>query len=136
MARWMEPTPEQEAGLAEFVASRPPMVRAILERLPFFELYRLKSTGHRVTLYSVSEDGTVTVDILAKFNKILFERQVFGIDPDDLEPCELPEPDEPLGASMRHEEVDQNIDTLRVAVRPDLWELNSEGTAVRRQKSR
>jgi hypothetical protein len=62
MARWMEPTAEQEASWNEWVAERPDVVRKIAERLNPWELYRLKTTGQRITLYSVSEDGTVTVD--------------------------------------------------------------------------
>lgn len=34
MARIFEPTPEQEAGLAEWLATRPPRIRAVAERFP------------------------------------------------------------------------------------------------------
>ena len=82
----------------EWVATRPPVVQAICLRLPPDTLYRMKSTGQRVTIYSYSENGTVTVHVTGDFNFVTFERGVFGVDPNDLEECELPAPDELLGA--------------------------------------
>lgn len=58
----------------------------------------MKSTGHRVFPLSYSEDGTVTVAVTGQFNFTVFERQVFGVSPDDLEECDLPTEDEILGA--------------------------------------
>ena len=97
MARFTEPTPEQEAGWKEWVAERPPVVRAVAERFEPWSLYRLKTTGQRVTIHSFSEDGTMTVLVTGDFNLLTFSRSVFGINPDDLEPCDLPAPDEFLG---------------------------------------
>lgn len=132
MARWTEPTVEQEQGYLEWVASRPDVVRVIAERFDPWTLYRMKSTGSRVTLASFNEDGTVRVDVSADFNFTLFERSVFGVDPDDLEPCELPSPHELTGAVLTASQVDANIDVLRVAVRPDLWVMGDDGKASRR----
>jgi len=101
MARIVEPTQAQVEEWKAWVAERPEVVREIAERLEPWSLYRLKTTDQRVTLYSISEDGTVTVDVTGQFNPSLFERRVFGIDPDDLEPCELPTPGEPLGMELR-----------------------------------
>ncbi len=134
MARWMTPTAEQEAGLAEWISERPSTVQAIAKRLDFYELFRMKSTGQRVVIHSISEDGTVTVNVTAKFNRLMFDRQVFGVNPDDLEPCDLPAKDEPLGSMMTQDEVEENIDALRVLVRPDLSKLKAAGVAVRRNK--
>lgn len=56
----------------------------------------MRSTGHRVVAISFGEEeGTgrvvMRVAVLARFNPgLTFERQVFGIDPDDLEECDLP----------------------------------------------
>ena len=61
----------------------------------------MKSTGHRVTMYSYSENGTVTVNVTGDYNVVVFERQVFGISPDDLEECDLPAPGEFLGHADR-----------------------------------
>jgi hypothetical protein len=57
-------------------------------------------TGHRAVIYSYSEDGTVTVMVLGDYNLIEFERRVFGVDPDTLMECDLPEPNEPLGVRI------------------------------------
>jgi hypothetical protein len=121
MARFEEPTPQQKAGWREWVASRPPNVRAVAERFDPWSLYRLKPDGHRVTLYSLGEheDGsvTVTVDVLGQFNLVPFERRVFGIPPGDLEPCDLPADGEPVGAVLTDEdEIDAFIDEVRPEV--------------------
>jgi hypothetical protein len=134
MARYCEPTPEQEARWREWVTERPDAIREVAARFDPWSLYRMKSTGHRVTVYSYShsEPITLTVHVSGEFNRIDFERMVFGIDPDDLEPCELPGPDEALGALLTQEEVEENIDALRVAIRPDLWHMGENGKAVRK----
>ncbi len=94
MAKWTTLTDEQRAAWAEWTASRPPVIQDLIARFPHDELYRLKSSGHRVTIYSYSENGTMTVDVSGEFNFVAFERRVFGIMPDDLEPCDLPAPGE------------------------------------------
>ncbi len=102
-----EPTTEMEQDWAAWVAERPPTVRAVAERIRPWTLYRMKSSGHRVTVFSFDESEagvTLKVVVSAKYNLIAFERLVFGIDPDDLEDCELPGPGEPVGAHMTQEE--------------------------------
>ncbi len=117
MARWCEPTKKQEKGWKTWVQKRPPNVRAVAERFELWSLYRMAPTGSRVTIASFgeAEDGTVTltVTISAQFNMVMFERNVFGVNPDDLTPCELPAADEPLGAMMTPQDVDDNMDVLR-----------------------
>jgi len=95
MARIFEPAPEQIAGYHEWVRSRPDDVRRIAERFQPWELYRLKPTGQvvRVLSFSEGDDGAVSVKILAirQFNfPHLYDLEVFGIDPDELEPCDDP----------------------------------------------
>lgn len=135
MARIVEPTPEQERKWKKWVEGRPENVRSVAERFDPWSLYRLKSTGQRVTVYSFGEekDGsvTLTVDITGEFNYIVFDRQVFGIDPNDLEPCDLPAADELLGTLLSPADVKDHIDALRVSVRPDLWKMGPDGKAVR-----
>ena len=80
-----------------WVASRPESVRKLCRSLPPDRLYRLKTSSHRVTIYSYSEDGTVTVIVSGDYNALAFERRVFGIKPEQLEECDLPPPDEPHG---------------------------------------
>ena len=117
MARIFEPTKAQEKSFKKWVASRPAIVRVVAERFEPWSLYRLKTTGQRVQVISFGEGHddvvTLTVRVSAEFNATLFERDVFGINPDDLEPCELPGPDEPVGALLAPEEVDANLDALR-----------------------
>lgn len=102
MANWYEPTEEHLAKFNEWLDSRPEHLREIIARFPPWALFRMRDTGHRVTIYCVSEhgDGSVSlvVDVTGRFNFVAIERRVFGIDPDNLEPCELPEAGEPLGS--------------------------------------
>lgn len=131
MARFTEPTLAQERKWRTWVAARPEAVRKIAERFEPWSLYRMKD-GSRVTIVSFAEDGTVTVSLRGKYNAILFERSVFGVNPDELIPCDLPGPEEPVGAAMTDSDVVENIDDLRVMIRPDLWELGPDGKARRR----
>lgn len=96
----IEPTEELKHEWNNFLQSLPEWVRDIVmsKNLVPWHLYRLKTTGQRVQLQSfdsTKETQTVTakVAILAKYNPPLIshERMVFGIDLDDLEPCEPPE---------------------------------------------
>jgi hypothetical protein len=84
----------------EWVATRPESVQSLSQQLPPDRLYRLKSSGHRGTIHSYSEDGTVTIEVTGAYNLVIFERCVFGIKPEDLEECDLPTPDEPLGVLL------------------------------------
>ena len=108
MAQWFIPTPEQEKSYADWVAERPPVVRAVAERFKPWELYRLKTTGQRVTLVSYFENGTVRVNVPALYNANRIDLHfingqtvdfgVFGVDPNNLEPCEVPEHVVPLSS--------------------------------------
>ena len=74
----------------------------------------MKSSGHRVTLYSYAEDGTVTVNVCGDWNVVTFERRVFGVSPDDLEECDVPDNDEPRGALLtERKDIDAHIEELR-----------------------
>jgi hypothetical protein len=134
MAKIYEPPPKEVRRWKRFVATMPEPVRKVAERFNPWTLYQIKSTGDRVLIFSFCEDDpvTVTVLILAQFNAVLFERRVFGVDPDDLAECDLPAEGEVLGAMMTHDEVEQNIDELRVMVRPDLWTMGPDGIARRK----
>ena len=121
MAIIEEPSEEARAGWKAWVAERPDRVRAVAERFEPWRLYHLKSSGHRVVLTSFNEhaDGRVTlrVDVLARFNALAFERNVFGVDPDDLEECDLPAPSEPVGAAIPQEDVQAfTTDQLKAVV--------------------
>ena len=118
MANIFEPDPQQEVSYQEWLLTRPKHVRKIAEGFRPWKLYRMKGSTHRATIHCFEEhkDDTVTVkvNILAQFNRLLFERQVFGVNPNDLEECDLPTPNESLGALLTTEEVHENIDNIRV----------------------
>lgn len=94
---WLNWTPEHVKMWDEWVAERPQCIQDMIAKynLRLDRLYRLKTTGQRVTLYSLSEAGTVTVNIEERFNShcmlplgALLDRSVFGINPADLEETE------------------------------------------------
>lgn len=87
-----------QAGWIEWVKSRPPALQEMCKRLPPDRLYRLEDTGQRVTIASYEEGGTVTVIVSGKYNAVMFERQVFGVDPKTLQECDVPGVDELVGA--------------------------------------
>lgn len=106
-----------EAEWAEWVKTRPPVVQELCRRFPPNRLYRLRTTGQRVTLYSYNEDGTVTVNVTGEYNRIIYARRVFGVSPDDLEECDLPVEGEPLGEMLTDEaDIKKYIDAIRPAV--------------------
>jgi hypothetical protein len=75
-----------------WVASRPPIVQEVIKKYPPNLLYRLTTTDQIVTIYSYSEDGTVTVDVDHDLNPDKPAGvTVFGIDPDDLVECDIPD---------------------------------------------
>lgn len=127
-----EPPADVVAAYKAWCETRPPVVRAIAERLPPWYLYRMKSTGQIVTMAAVAEDGTVRVDVTGQFNEVLFDRSVFGIDPHDLERVDLSAVHEHVGAMLTPEQVEANKDFLRCMVRPDLWTMGGDGTAKRK----
>lgn len=95
MARFCEPTEKEFKAWKKWVAKRPPVVKALAERFDPWTLYALD--GSRVYPVAFNEDGTLTVAVTRHFNLVVFERQVFGVDPDTLIECDLPGEDEPLG---------------------------------------
>ena len=115
MANIIEPTPENLEEHSKWLEELPPNEREIMEKYPPWKLYRMKSTGQRVTILSVGtfDDGIkFRVNISGKYNAILFERQVFGVDYEDLEECDLPT--EPVGALFKEqEEINEMIKLIR-----------------------
>lgn len=101
-------------GWAEWLAERPEGVRRLCERFQPDRLYLLKSSGHRVTIMSYSEDDTMRVYVSGQFNFVTFEREVFGIKPEDLEECDLPPKGEPLGTMLTEKaDIDAFVDEVR-----------------------
>lgn len=104
-----------ESAWREWLSTRPQVIQALAERLPPDRLYKMKSTGHRVTLISYAEDETVTVAVTGQYNLVTFERQVFGVSPDDLEECDLPPESEPRGTFLDQDEAREYIASLKRA---------------------
>jgi len=119
MARWTTPTDEQVQTYADWVGERPEPVKLLAQRFDPWTLYRLKNPddpddpGHRVTIYGFQEDGTLIVNVTGQFNFIGFGRRVYGILPDDLVECDLPEVDEPVGTFMTKEQTLEYINARR-----------------------
>jgi len=117
MAQFTEPTSKQRVDWNQWVVERPDNVREVAERFDPWTLYCMKDTNQRVTLYSFGEqaagDVTLTVNITGEFNLISFDRQVFGIDPEALEECDLPAEGEPLGQVLNEDEQLEYINARR-----------------------
>jgi hypothetical protein len=104
MADIREVEEDDEDNWKLWYETRPEVIQQLARRFRPWKLYRLRSSGHRVVLYAFNEDNTLTVSVLGRFNLLKFERRVFGIPPDDLEECDLPGLDEPLGVTLTAEE--------------------------------
>lgn len=125
MAALFEFDPARQAAFDEWLASRPLHIQSLVRRLPPNRLYRHKKSGHRMTIVSYAENGTVTATVSGQYNFCVFEREVFGIPVDDLEECDLPSPDEKLGAVLTDpEDVEAFIDAVRPAVLRERAERN------------
>lgn len=106
-----------QAAWEDWVATRPAAVQELCRKLPPDRLYMNKPTQQRGTIYSYSEDGTVTVNFTGEHNLLMFDKQVFGIKPEDLEECELPTEDELRGTMLTERtDIDAYIDAVRPAV--------------------
>lgn len=94
MANRVDPVPEDAVQeFEEWMSTRPESVRAIGARLKPWKLYLLKTTGQRVYPIAYSEDGTVRVAIEQHYNPdhlFIVPFEVFGIDANDLEECDIP----------------------------------------------
>lgn len=121
MARFYNPTEKEIKAWNKWISKRPEHVRKVAEKFDPWSLYRLKTSGDRCTLISFEEmqDKTVTmrVAITGRFNLVIFDRQVFGILPEDLELCDLPGPEEEVGTLLTSDKtIDEYIDFIRPIV--------------------
>ncbi len=104
---------EQQAAWETWVLERPPLVADLARRFPPNVLFWLDPPGQRVTIVSYNEGGTLTVNVTGQFNLVTFDRQVFGIKPEDLTECDLPD-EEPVGTLFTESaEIDAFIDVER-----------------------
>lgn len=109
MAKHIEMDEANRREFDEWLEQRPDCVKSMVATHPPDVLYRMKSTGKRVTIVAYGEDGTVLVFVSGRFNRVICDRQVCGIPLDDLEECDLPGPDEPLGAVIKDNSVISDI---------------------------
>jgi hypothetical protein len=104
----------------DWVATRPPEIQEMCKRWPPDRLYRMRDTGQRVTLLSYGEDGTVRVSLTGQYNLVTFDREVFGINPNDLTECDLPKPEELVGTMLTEEaEIEAFVDEIRPVILAD-----------------
>lgn len=89
-----------EEAWNKWVSTRPVIIQELCRKYPPDRLYLLKPTGQRATIVSYSEDRSITVNITGDFNCHIFDREVFGIKPEDLEECDLPDDNDILGAAL------------------------------------
>ena len=80
-------------AFGQWLAERPKVIHDLARLLPPNRLYRLDD--RRVTLVSYEENGTVTVLVSGEYNLLVCERHVFGVRPEDLTECDLPDAKEP-----------------------------------------
>ncbi len=95
---------EVKDAFESWLATRPQDIQDLARRYPPGVLYMMKSSGHRVTIIAYAEDGTVRVNVGDEYNFVAFPREVFGVNPEDLEECDLPGPDEPVGSLCKTDE--------------------------------
>ena len=100
---------EQLRDWQEWLAERPQVIKDMAASHPPNRLYRMTSTGQRVTLMSYGEDRTCRVAVTGKYNFVSHERQVFGVAIDDLVECDLPASGELLGCVLDGGEADVAI---------------------------
>ena len=104
----------------EWISTKPPVIQEMCALLPPDRLYLLKTSGRRVTLTSYAENRTVTVAVTGEYNALMFEREVFGIKPENLEECDLPADGELLGVILtERKDVEAFIDAVRPLVLAD-----------------
>lgn len=115
------------AAWEEWLAERPEAVAKAARQYPPNRLYRMESTGHRVTILSYEEgdDGeckTCRVLVSADHNCVIFARQVFGVRLDGLTECDLPEEGELLGSLSSEPIPPEEMEILEQLIPPE-WKM-------------
>lgn len=120
-------TEDQQREYDAWLAQSSAEIRPLIERYPPYLLYRHKGTGQRMCILSYDGDGTLTVSVSAKYNRCVFEKNVFGVNPADLEECELPGPDEHVGAVLTEQ---KDVDAFIDAARPHVLALRKQQEGI------
>lgn len=83
---------QQQKTWDDWLVTRPPIIQELAKKFRQNRLYRHNVTGQLVIPTALHEDGTVEVIVPRRLNNyILPTKKVFGIHPDKLEECDLPE---------------------------------------------
>lgn len=117
----------------EWVSTRPLVVQELCRRYPPDRLYLLKPQGQRVTILAYAENGTLRVNVSGEWNCLVFERDVFGINPNDLEECDLPNENEVTGTMLTKED---DVKAFCAMLRDDMGANAEEATQPGRLKHR
>lgn len=121
-----------EPEWSEWLNGRPQVIKDMAAKYPPNVLFRLPGErGNRCHIHAYNDDGTVIVTVSGQFNRILFGRNVFGVDPATLVECDLPGPDEELGdvsqeAGYTQEDV-ENILIPRIREEMGIKACNHDG---------
>lgn len=117
MADRYKVSPEELENWKAWVATRPPKVQKVAKKYPPWKLFAMPTEIglHRVYVRSYGEDGTVTVNVTGEYNRVLFGRTVFGIDPTTLTECNLPPPGEDVGDTAQEAGYDEK-DIRRILI--------------------
>lgn len=91
MAQLYPMSDEQKQIWADWVAERPPVIKALCERFQPNHLYRNKVTNRYVIPRAFYEDNTLLVFVPRSINGSIFPSvEVFDVPADNLEEVELP----------------------------------------------
>lgn len=113
MANRFEPPIDYMEDYEEWCKTRPPKVAELARKFPPWMMLRwsprdMPYKGLRCFSVGVHEtedgDAKMMIAITGQYNFIEFERRVFGVDASELVECELPGPDEKLGAVLTQEQ--------------------------------
>lgn len=97
----------------EWLKTRPLIIQEMAKKYPPNKFYKIRGKGHICTLYSYSEDKTVSVDITGDFNKLTIERRVFDVNIDDLVETEFDET-QPTGVLFtKEDDIEDHIKIMR-----------------------
>ncbi len=105
-------SPPQQAEWDAWLADRPDCIREAGKKLVPWKLYYDRESGMRCTLVGFTEvkppdqprKAEVIADFTGRYNLISFNRRVHGLSVDQLEECDLPAENEPLGVMLNNEQ--------------------------------
>ena len=101
MAKIIEWNDLEKHQWKKWLNSCPPIIKNLAEKFPIDRLYLYKPTSHRATIASYYLDGTLSLNITGQYNRILFSRKVFSVNPENIEECDLPSEGEDLGDTAK-----------------------------------